>query len=182
MTTAINPSPWYTRLATYKTVHAEYQPTLAALAHAFLESNSAVIEDLLGGPPDCITVVPSKRGIGYEEQPLRRALSLVSSIERKLVHGLSYRTDASYDRQRYDPSWFQAGHSDCAKLRVLLIEDTWASGATCLSAAGALLDLGAAAVVALPLARCVTESFWRDHAPEYLDAAEGRYDPEAWPR
>lgn len=182
MTTAISPSPWYTRLATYKTFRADYQPTLAALAHTFLRSNGAAIQELLGGRADCITIVPSKRGISYEEQPFRRVLSLVSSIEEKLVHGLNYRPDANYERQRYDPAWFEKGRSKIAGRRVLLLEDTWASGATCLSAAGALLGYGARSVVALPIARIITETFWSEHTPEYLDAARAPYDPTAWPR
>lgn len=182
MTTAVSPSPWYTRLATYKTFRSDYQPTLAALAYTFLRSNSAAIQELLGYPPDCITLVPSKRGLPYEDQPLRRALSLVSSIKERLVHGLSYRPASSYERQKYDPSWFQGGGATVKGQRVLLIEDTWASGATCLSAAGALLELGARSVVVLPIARCITESFWRAHAPAYLDAVGSGYDPTAWPR
>jgi hypothetical protein len=178
----VSPSPWYTRLVTYKTFRSDYQPTLAALAYTFLRSNSTPIQELSGGPPDCITLVPSKRGIRYEDQPLRRALSLVSSIQERLVHGLSYRLGASYERQRYDPSWFQAAPTGLSGQRVLLIEDTWASGATCLSAAGALLELGVKSVVVLPIARCITESYWRDHAPAYLDAVRTEYDPTAWPR
>jgi len=72
MTAALNPSPWYTRLATYKRGNPELAPLLGALAATFLEVHAGPIAALLGGAPTLLTTVPSKRGIPYEAQPLRR--------------------------------------------------------------------------------------------------------------
>jgi len=55
------------------------------------------------------------------------------------------------------------------------------TGATALSAAGALLMHGAAAVAILPLARCLDTSYWGELHP-YRAAADRPYRVAFWPR
>lgn len=45
--------------------------------------------------------------------------------------------------------------------RVLLVEDAWVTGATAVSAAGSLVEAGAAEVLVLPIARIIDGGFGR---------------------
>lgn len=76
---------------------------------------------------------------------------------------------------------FEAGSTGVQGERVVLLEDTWATGATCLSAAGALLRLGAAAVAVLPVCRVVYESFV-DEGDPYRNNEADMFDVAHWPR
>ena len=68
MTSALNPSPWYRFLLTFKRGLSEHEPALAAIASAFIESHQSRISSLLGGSATSLTIVPSKRGIPYTAQ------------------------------------------------------------------------------------------------------------------
>jgi hypothetical protein len=181
MTTAINPSPWYSRLLQYKRGRQEYWPTLEALVETFLRTNESHLRELLQGRLDAVGVVPSKKGIDFSKQPLAELLRSSRRFGPVTEHLLSFRPDASLDRWQYDLSVFQAGRGSIADRRIVLIEDTWVTGATCMSAAGSLLDLGARSVVVLPIARCINESFWGESAAEYMEAVAVAYRP-TWPR
>lgn len=65
--------------------------------------------------------------------------------------------------------------------RIILVEDTWITGATALSAAGALLDAGADSVVITPIARDMKPAFHGEEHP-YLVYIQHEYELEAWPR
>jgi hypothetical protein len=181
MTTAINPSPWYSRLLLYKRGRQEYWPILRALVDTFLRDNESRVRELLQGRLDAIAVVPSKKGIPYSKQPLPRLLQSSKRYGEIIENLLSFRPGASLDRWQHDPSVFQEGQVSTAHRRIVLIEDTWVTGATCMSAASALLALGARSVVVMPIARCLNETFGRESAPEYLEATEAPYEP-TWPR
>lgn len=81
------------------------------------------------------------------------------------------------------PTAFRPGPISVAGKRVLLIEDSWTSGATAISAAGALLDGGAASVLIMPIARIIPSGFWPDDHP-YRTAMKLPWDPDSdqWPR
>jgi hypothetical protein len=182
MTAALNPSPWYTRLATYKRGNPELAPLLGALAATFLETHAGPIGALLGGAPTQLTTVPSKRGISYADQPLRRALAHFSPVRRRLAPVLAFDpTGAAAGHGRYTPGCFKLVGSSPVGERIVLIEDTWVTGATALSAAGALLAHGAAAIAILPLARCLDASYWGELHP-YRAAANRPYRAAFWPR
>ncbi len=78
----------------------------------------------------------------------------------------------------------EPGPTEVSDERVILIEDTWVSGATALSAAGALLDRGAESVAILPIARMVEPDPWNScyGGHPYLGVLETPYDPAEWPR
>lgn len=181
ITTALNPGPWYTRLATYKAGRPDYQSILASLVYCFMAQHRLRIGEMLGGAWDRITIVPSKRGISYEQQPLRAALSLVEPTASKLAETLRFRHDQPIPRQQYRPQSFVRGPASCEGQRLVLIEDLWVSGATSLSAAGALLRDGASAVVILPIARLIDRDYWGLDHP-YIQAMAADYDLSAWPR
>lgn len=184
MTSALNPSRWYTALASYK---GGFQPdlglVLASVAHHFLLSRAAHIRTALGGEVDIITPVPSKRGVPFERQPLRLALGRIEPIESRLQHTLNYDQTVTVARRSYAPNAFRAGPAPVAGARVLLIEDSWVSGATAVSAAGALLNSGAATVLLCPIARIIPIGFWPADHP-YRTAMRVPWDPDSsdWPR
>lgn len=179
MTTALNPGAWYSRLITYKKGCPEHLRLLGALASTYLERHRAAIATLLGGPPDLLTVVPSKRGVEYARQPLREAISHFGPPPFPLRQTLRHLEGGH--RHQYTPEIFAPAGASLAEQRIVLVEDTWVTGATALSAAGALLAHGAAAVCVLPLARCIDPSFWGESHP-YRAAMRHAYDIALWPR
>ena len=182
-TTVLNPSPWYSYLATYKRGRLEeYGPVLAALAYTYLDRHTARIADLLGGPLTQLAVVPSKRGYVFGDQPLVKALSIVQPLRDQLGHLLDYVQGSNWGRQEYHPDAFRAGPTRIAGKRIALLEDAWVTGATAVSAAGALLREGAAGVVILPLARVVNLGYLPDATHPYRQAMAAPYDPDHWPR
>jgi hypothetical protein len=180
LTSALSPSPWYTRLQNYKTGHGEYAWTLVALLDRYLTAHEGNIAEMLGGTPDAVTIVPSKRpGVSFDSQMLSRVVRAVPDPRGwPLEQLLAFNDGASIPRQTYRPGAFSLV-ADVAGKRVVLIEDSWVSGATPLSAAGALHD-GGASVLVLPIARVVDNpKYWGDH-PYIAQMADG-YDIERWP-
>ena len=183
MTSALKPSAWYTALINYK----KYQPVLRGLivsiAHHFLASRRTHIAALLGGEPTMITVVPSKKGVPYETQPLRTALAISQPIREKLAQALTYNAAEPVPHLGYNPAAFPVGPASARGHRIALIEDSCVSGATAISAAGALLEHGAASVAVLSIARVVAEDFWPEDHP-YRIAMKTPFDADtaSWPR
>lgn len=183
ITTVINPGLWYTKLQTYKTLQKEHGALLASLVYEYTRTHQEEIRRSLGGDPSFITVVPSKRGIDFEHQPLRLALARIKPLADMLVEAVRFKNTESLGRKEYNPSVFRASKNSAGK-RIVLIEDTWVTGATALSSAGCLLEAGAESVLILTVARMVEASFWdKDHP--YLVAMKvpfDPYDPNRWPR
>lgn len=181
MSTALNPSAWYSCFTGYKGLARGYSQYLAALFASYLGEHQSRIETMLGGDWTMITIVPSTRGISYDDQPLKKALWLATGIREYLHQTLSHVSGRSVSRGSFDPSAFESAGEEAAGHRVLLIEDLWVSGAKCVSAAGRLLDDGAESVAILPIAR-----EFRDNPdftpPDYLAASEAPFDISFWPR
>lgn len=186
MTVTINPSPWYTALNGYKQWEFDYAEVLAAVAFHFLATHKDRIRAQLGGEPDILTIVPSKKGFTFDRQRLTQALSLIEPIRDHLVQTLRHSAPSRPRDNKYHPDDFDAHGESVNGKRVLLIEDTWVSGATAVSAAGRLVELGAASVVILPIARRVELAKWGDEHPYILDARRDGLDRNSlaveWPR
>ncbi len=181
MSSALSPSTWYTWLLTYKRGHPERHLQLAALSEVFISTHGAELTVLLGGPPSIVTVVPSKQGVPNSMQPLRAALARCVSIRPLLRETLIHAQGLEYERRQYNAQTFAPGPESVKGERVVLIEDTWVTGATAVSAAGALLRDGASAVAIVPIARMVNVAFvGKDHP--YCIASKKKYDPDVWPR
>ncbi|MEW5926837.1 MAG: hypothetical protein AB1941_05105 [Gemmatimonadota bacterium] len=182
MTVAADPSPWYTRLATYKTFGAQHRALLASLIYTYLAKHEAEIAAALGGGPDYLTIVPSTRGLPVEKQPLRGVLRMVQPLEERFQPVLTHVPGCAVPRNGYRPECFTADPADVDGTRALVIEDTWVTGAKAVSAAGALLDAGAASVLILPVARRVQpgSGFHRPDHP-YFTAIQRPYDISFWP-
>ena len=186
---ATSPGRWYRRLLTYKDGNPNYRAHLAALAWAYLEQHEDRLSNLAGGAIDVVTPVPSKRGRTFDQHPLRQALAVVRPIEGRLANTLRFEPDAGVNLRRdYYPGCFDPGPDAVSGKRVLVVEDSWVTGATALSAAGALLTYGAVSIAILSLARVVEVDFWADSGHPYLarvlaDSAQREsYDITRWLR
>lgn len=186
MTSALNPSKWYTWLQTYKTYHPERGDLIASLTYEYLQAHRSRIEGKLGSPISMLTIVPSKKPeFDFHTQPLRRALSRVTPLDAQLYEVLRYIPGARISRSEYRPDAFRRTGIDAANARVVIIEDTWVTGATALSAAGALFEFGAASVLILSMARLINSSYWSIDHPYREGMTDGTFDPLAtssWPR
>ncbi len=182
LTTVLKPSPWYTQLYTYKRGNArENMPVIASLGHAYFVQNETRIRNALGGTPNLFTVVPSKRGIDFGSQPLARAFGMIQPQRIEMSEVMSYEGAQNDRRFAYFPEDFSVVTPLVRNQRVLLIEDAWVTGATTISAAGALLDAGAIAVAVLVLGRVVDSLWWDDDSP-YRRFMRRPFDLAAWPR
>lgn len=126
------------------------------------------------------TVVPSKRGVPHDQQPLRTALVTFSPLKLLLRQTLRFREGASLGRQQCKAKVFEPQGTSVQRKGVLLVEDTWVSGSTAMSAAARLLELGAERVLIMPIARMIKAEFWGDSP--YLRAAAEPYQLGHWPR
>jgi hypothetical protein len=173
------PSEYYTALRTYKTTQwKEYCRPIAALAYLWLNVHRESIEAMLGGPADVITIVPSKKGVTYAKSPLRQLLFHFGNLVQQT---LELRDPDAYHRTGYTPEMFKPAEAPITGKRIILVEDTWITGATAVSAGGALLDAGAESVVITPIARDYNPNFFgNDHA--YGSLLQGDFDVNAWPR
>ena len=186
MTSVLNPSRWYTWLQTYKTYHPERGDVIASLTYEYLEAHRQSIEAHLGGSISMLTIVPSKRPeFTFDTQPLRRAVSSVAETDARLYEALRFIQGARIGRSEYRPDAFRRTGIDVSGARVVIIEDLWVTGATALSAAGALYEFGAESVVLIPMGRLVNSSYWPDDHPYREGMMDGTFDPIAvssWPR
>lgn len=183
MTVVRNPSTWYSILLTYKQGgFAEYAPVVASIAYTWLTEHAEEIRELLDGDPDMLTVVPSKRGFTFETQRLRRALGMVGPIANQLTQTLECVDGSPARRTKYTPQIFSPKGEDVRGQRIVLIEDTWITGATAVSAAGALRLAGAKRVVITPVARDFRVEFHGADHPYLSHILPAPYDITAWPR
>jgi hypothetical protein len=178
VTSALKPGPWYGRLREYKISRPEYMTTLAAVLHLYLSTHSDHVVDLLGGSPTRIGVVPSTRGYQPVEQPLYRALDR-SSLVRPLLAVLQIHSTQAVGRWEYMPDAFPAT-GRLARERIILVEDTWVTGAKSVSAAGALMEAGASVAV-IVIGREVNAGYTDEDHP-YRAAMARPYDITSWPR
>ena len=186
VTIAERPGSWYNRLATYKAGHPEYAFHLVSVFWTFLRTHREEIERQLGGSISMITPVPSKRGKSYSEQLLRLAVAMAREIDDLLVPVLAFESDPGVEKLRgsYYPQCFQRAGESPNRERIVLVEDTWVSGATTVSAAGSLLEQGADSVLAVPIARVLDTVYW-EQSPyvTWINQQTTRdYGSTPWPR
>ena len=162
------PSPLYTVLLGYKEspvteARVRFAPMVRALVRAFLLEHGAQLEALLGGGIDLVTVVPSSRRPGFG--PLGLVEGLASEVAGALpaarwAPGLLRRTAAAdgsppVAHMQPHPAAFHLAAPDrdgVVGARVLLLDDTYVSGARSQSAAAALRRVAGATVIT-PLGR-----------------------------
>jgi adenine/guanine phosphoribosyltransferase-like PRPP-binding protein len=185
MTMVWNPSPWYSRLQTYKTLNRENMALLAATVYEFFNRFPSDIQAMLGGPIDAVCVTPSKRGVPMAQQPLRRLLELVDGMIPPVEDLLTHNSAEALRHNAFNPNAFEVA-ANVKGRRVVLLEDTWVTGATAASAGTTLQLAGAAAVAIFPIARCLNSYSVRNRHGDsaYVQAASAPWRPTqmAWPR
>jgi len=157
ITTALNPSPWYTKLLGYKNGFREYRATLAALFREWFVHNQEDIERLLGGNVQAIIVIPSTKSptqTSSGQHLLHKTLASLPEFADLLSPALSYTGPiGEFPRNTYKPEFFQIDLPSLKGKRVLLIDDLWVTGARMASAAGALQQAGINDFLCVLLAR-----------------------------
>jgi predicted amidophosphoribosyltransferase len=147
---------------------------LAAILTRFLVEH----EDCLAGTAgverfDVVTTVPAGDRARDDWHPLRllverRVPPVRSRFERLLV-----RSPVTVPARRFDPRRFEVTRR-LDGLRVLLIDDTWTTGASAQSAAAALREAGAVAVGAVVAGRHLRRG-WQDN-DERIRRGAGAFD------
>ena len=151
---------------------------MALMIRAATAIHSDCIEKRSGGPWSIVTFVPSERRPAREHPvaELTRQVSRNNGGENRIVldigPGFAGQPDRTVQPDRFTvPAEFR---ERVANRNVLLVEDTWTSGAKLQSAAVALHDAGARIVTALCVARWCNDE-WRAHK-ELLDSCTAPYD------
>ena len=154
-------------------VRARFQLQLSALITRFLGDHSACIAAAAGDEWDCLTIVPSSRGrVGAHplENVIRMSSFLAKYYRALLVPGPTH----ARHNQAADDAY--AVTEDATDLRVLLLDDTFTSGARIQSAASALQLAGARVVAAVPIGRVVKPEFSAESAALLKAAREQPFD------
>lgn len=121
----------------------------------------------IGGPFTVVTFVPSSAGAGPSalSEVIVRALAKIDGAP-PVDSTLDWTSGSERGKHRFDGSMFAVPEPHRVRgARVLLVEDTWVSGANVQSAAAALHAAGASWVTALTVARMLDE---RNDIGEYL--------------
>jgi hypothetical protein len=132
---------------------------VAATLARFLASHWACVTGLVNGEPTVVTTVPSTSG-RTGVHPLVTAVHRVA-ILRPLYRELLAVGDARIERLRATDRGFVTV-DDLSEQRVLLVEDTFTSGARTQSAASALRRGGAQSVDVLAVGRVVDQTHCGD--------------------
>jgi predicted amidophosphoribosyltransferase len=153
----------HTALRQYKRGHQraqrQFQPQLAAVLWRFIALHESCLARRVHVDGfDLVTTVPSSSQERDEHHPLRRVVGEVIAPTRKRYQRLLMRSgtpvaDRTVDAGKYSPT------ADLRAESILLIDDTWASGANVQSAAGALKTAGAGAVGVIVIGRHVKDDF-----------------------
>jgi len=151
-------------------LRAELRPRVAALLYRFLDGRRLCIVNAAGADWNIITTVPSsqeREGEHPLERVVRMARTLTDEYEALLEPGPG---EIGHNRARDD------GYTvtrDVESEHVLLVDDTFTSGARVQSAASALQLAGATVVVAVPVARVINPS-WNEAAETLWSDARAR--------
>lgn len=139
------------------------QLQLAAVLWRFLEAHEPCLAHELAVPHfDLVTTVPSKQAIAPHEDdplPLTRIASTLCGATRERYERLLERADPPTPEHDFDPHKFEPTRPLTGQA-VLLIDDTWTTGASAQSGAAALKRAGARTVAAVVIGRHLKRD-WR---------------------
>jgi len=168
------PGPLYTVLMGYKEApvaeaRARFGPIVRSLTAAFLRAHEDCIAALAGGRPDFVLPVPSTVRPGGS--PIARIPGLAADVESALPGvrwtGLLCRTSEPVGHMRPSARAFAVPPTlrcRVADRRLILLDDTYVSGARSQSAAAALRRAGACSVVVVCLGRVLRPDRVQAHA------------------
>lgn len=159
-TVAVSPGSWYTAMRQYKLsgMWSTYGSAIAAVLWAWLEEHWGDLTNALGGDPTVVAVVPSR------SRPMPTPLYRIAEAQPRLQSLMT--TAVSYDRSAVSGTWKHGSlqpdafnvNDIVAGERVLLLEDTWVTGSTPLSAAIAVRRANPETLALVPIARMVYQS------------------------
>ena len=144
-------------LASYKRLNGDVArrlgATLAAILWRFLAEHEACVARIGGAPRfDLVTTVPSGDPGRDEHHPLRWIVGELVGPTRERHRRLLRRTSTEVAPRTFDPAKFETTVSLQGEA-VLLVDDTWTTGASAQSAAAALKAAGAGSVAAVVIGR-----------------------------
>ena len=119
-----------------------------------------------------VTTVPSSSPDGHTAQPLHQLVSLVEPVESRYER-LLRRSEAPATPHQFNPHRYEALR-DLTGQSILVVDDTWTTGANAQSAAAALKTAGATHVSAVILGRYVNRG-WR-HNDRHLRSLPRPFD------
>jgi hypothetical protein len=144
---------------------------------AAAQLHGACVTRTVGSPWDAVTFVPSVNRPGPEHPVVQLARQVVDSGHRtqRLLLDLGHGAELVGRHPRDDAFTVSGKYVDrVAGRHVLVVEDTWVSGAKAQSAALSLRAAGAATVTVLCVARWLRYD-WDDHRA-LIDSLEDPYD------
>lgn len=156
------------------TVAVRLQAELAALLWRYLEGHERCLARAAGVPRfDLVTTVPSSDRERDHHHPLHRMVGEVcgptrARHERLLRRSVVLAEEHDFERRKYHAVRALKGQT------VLIIDDTWTTGASLQSAAAALKAAGAGTTAALVIGRHVKRD-WHDNDRRLRQAAH-RFD------
>lgn len=179
-TVAVPPSRWYTAMFHYKRQAGwrRYAGVVAQVLHAWLGSHWSEVVGALDGAPTVVSVVPSASA--PMPTPLAHVVMAQPLLKQVSTQAVSYVGEShDWKRRRLSPESFATDSHVVSGKTVLLVEDTWVTGSTALSAAVAVRRAGAAKLALLSIARMANTDYMTD---AYLEAARPPFNPALYPR
>lgn len=135
------------------------QLQLAAVLWRFIAAHERCLEDAAAASRfDLVTTVPSSDQRRDESHPLRRIVGEIVEPTRDRFQRLLRRSGTPVPERTVDPGKFNAT-ADLDGKNVLLIDDTWTTGANVQSAAAALKTAGAERVGVVAVGRHINEGY-----------------------
>jgi predicted amidophosphoribosyltransferase len=126
---------------------------LAAILWRFLVGHEHCIATAAGADRfDLVTTVPSSDHARDEQHPLRHIVGELVGPTRERHTRLLRRSDAEAPARAFSAAKFEAT-TDLEHQSVLLVDDTWTTGASAQSAAAALKRAGAGPIAAVVIGR-----------------------------
>lgn len=157
-------------------VREAFQLQVSALLARFLWKHGECIRETAGEDWNCITVVPSSQG-RPGPHPLEQALRRFPFLEDQYRDLLESGTEKAEHNRASDRAYATKGA--VADLRVLLVDDTFTSGARAQSATSALELAGARVVAMVPIGRVIKPDFSEEAADLLARAREESFTFEA---
>jgi predicted amidophosphoribosyltransferase len=137
-------------------IRAQLRPRVASLLWRFLSTHGEHITEAAGSNWDLITSVPSS-GQRDGQHPLERAIALVRPLAEQHEVLLERGPGALNHNQASDDGYTVIRNVEGEN--ILVVDDTFTSGARIQSAASALSLAGANVVAAVPIGRVINPAF-----------------------
>ena len=136
---------------------------LASILDEFLRRHEACLARAAGVAGfQIVTTVPSSQPSRDFDHPLRRVVSQLVSATQDRHQRLLRRSALPVQSRHFDARRFEA-LSPLPGQNVLLVDDTWTTGASAQSAAAALRSAGVATVAAVVIGRYVNRPYYDDN-------------------